>query len=369
MAITSAIMQMRRGLEADFDPDKMHPGEWAVSTDERYVRMCFSPGVCVRMATYDAFEEDMAKIEEILSTCETIEEAVSKINTEVSTSAQAVAEYTEQAKKYRDEAKKFRDEAESITGIGIATKDKAGIVKPDGTTITVDEDGTIHSAGGGGTTNYSDLENKPKINGVVLSGNRTLADLKITTADSKDNTVTFSQADTREKILSNEKHSTLFGKIAKWLSDLKTVAFSGSYSDLSNKPSSLDTYEEIMANTESGKFAGVLGVQEGFETLTNSLNTLIVNIGANYTGDVAPAVTIQPNSYAIFTIPLNVPQGYKPIIFSRIDVVNAIAFVMGHRIDSANNIAYVVIGNPLNAEINTCPIVDVICMKSQFVGY
>lgn len=284
MAITDAIMQMRRGLEADFDPDKMRPGEWAVSTDKKYVRMCFSQGVCVRMATYDAFEADMAQIEEILSKCETIEEAVSKINTEVSTNAQAVAEYTEQAKKYRDEAKKFRDEAESITGIGIATKDKAGIVKPDGTTITVDEDGTIHSAGGGGTTgttNYADLENKPKINGVELSGNKTLADLKITTADSKDNTVTFSQADTREKILSNEKHSTLFGKIAKWLSDLKTVAFSGSYSDLINKPSSLDTYEEIMANTESGKFAGALGVQEGFETLTNSLGTKINCLNPN----------------------------------------------------------------------------------------
>lgn len=62
MAITSAIMQMRRGLEADFDPDKMKPGEWAVSTDKKYVRMCFSPGVCVRMATYEAFENDMEQI-------------------------------------------------------------------------------------------------------------------------------------------------------------------------------------------------------------------------------------------------------------------------------------------------------------------
>jgi hypothetical protein len=28
----------------------------------------------------------------------------------------------------------------------------------------------------------------------------------------------------------------MFGKIAKWLADLKTVAFTGSYNDLSNKP-------------------------------------------------------------------------------------------------------------------------------------
>lgn len=38
-----------------------------------------------------------------------------------------------------------------------------------------------HSSGGGGggTTNYNELENKPSINGVVLSGNKTSADLNI----------------------------------------------------------------------------------------------------------------------------------------------------------------------------------------------
>ena len=79
MAITSAIMQMRKGNEVDFDPDKMHPGEWAVSTDEKYVRMCFSPGVCVRMATYEAFEEDMEQIIAILEEAKTVQEAIEKI--------------------------------------------------------------------------------------------------------------------------------------------------------------------------------------------------------------------------------------------------------------------------------------------------
>lgn len=39
-----------------------------------------------------------------------------------------------------------------------------------------------HSSGGGGgsgTTNYNELENKPSINGVVLSGNKTSEDLNI----------------------------------------------------------------------------------------------------------------------------------------------------------------------------------------------
>ena len=49
-------------------------------------------------------------------------------------------------------------------------------------------------------------------------------------------TPTFTAASTRSNINSGESLSTLFGKIAKWFSDIKTVAFSGSYNDLSNKP-------------------------------------------------------------------------------------------------------------------------------------
>lgn len=57
--------------------------------------------------------------------------------------------------------------------------------------------------------------------------------------DTKDRTASFTQAGTRENIRSGEKHKTLFGKIAKYFSDLKPVAFSGSYNDLQDKPSNL----------------------------------------------------------------------------------------------------------------------------------
>jgi len=49
--------------------------------------------------------------------------------------------------------------------------------------------------------------------------------------------ITFAEASTRTNIASRETVSTLFGKIKKWFTDLKTVAFTGSYNDLSNKPS------------------------------------------------------------------------------------------------------------------------------------
>lgn len=80
MAINTikATMQMRKGLEKDFDPDQMTAGEWAVSTDAKYVRMCFAPGICLRMATYEAFEEDMKEIQTILATCQDIKDAVER---------------------------------------------------------------------------------------------------------------------------------------------------------------------------------------------------------------------------------------------------------------------------------------------------
>lgn len=49
-------------------------------------------------------------------------------------------------------------------------------------------------------------------------------------------TPTFSQASTRANIASGEKLSVLFGKIMKYFADLKAVAFSGAYSDLTGAP-------------------------------------------------------------------------------------------------------------------------------------
>ena len=59
------------------------------------------------------------------------------------------------------------------------------------------------------------------------------------TGDASNVTTEFTTATTRSNLTTKEKLSTSLGKIAKWFSDLKTVAFSGSYNDLSNKPTSL----------------------------------------------------------------------------------------------------------------------------------
>lgn len=172
MALNSGKILMRRGQEVNFDPNKMTPGEWAVSLDSKYVRMCFSPGACVRIATYDAFEADMEQIRQILSQCQTIEEAVTRINNEISVKEEAVAEYTEQAKQYRDEAEQFKNQAFSSTPEGYLQL----VEQVEENTRRIEEGGGDETSG---TLDYEELENKPSINNIELSGNKTLQDLGI----------------------------------------------------------------------------------------------------------------------------------------------------------------------------------------------
>jgi hypothetical protein len=88
------------------------------------------------------------------------------------------------------------------------------------------------------------------------------------TGDGKDVTATFTEADSRTNIATGEKLSVLFGKVKKFFSDLKTVAFTGSYTDLSNKPT---IPEKNKVLTGSLTVAGWTAETDGFkQTLTIS---------------------------------------------------------------------------------------------------
>ena len=60
-----------------------------------------------------------------------------------------------------------------------------------------------------------------------------------TNGEASSTTVNFTESASRTKPTTGEKISSIVGKIVKFLSDLKTVAFTGSYNDLSNKPLAL----------------------------------------------------------------------------------------------------------------------------------
>ena len=94
-------------------------------------------------------------------------------------------------------------------------------------------EGNINITGGGGTSDYEDLDNKPSINNVELSGNKSLNDLGIQPAGSyalaSDIPTNLSQLtdDTTHRLVTDTEKTTWNNK----------SNFSGSYNDLTNKPS------------------------------------------------------------------------------------------------------------------------------------
>lgn len=96
-----------------------------------------------------------------------------------------------------------------------------------------------------------------------------------------DQTPTFTQASTRANIASGEKLSVIFGKIMKWFADLKTVAFSGSYNDLSNKPT-IPAAVAVKGNAESAYRTGNVNITPANIGLGNVNNTADANKSVNY---------------------------------------------------------------------------------------
>ena len=102
------------------------------------------------------------------------------------------------------------------------------------------------------------------------------------TGDLSGGTVDFVEAATRTNIESGSTLSTLFSKIKKWFSDLKAVAFTGSYSDLINKPSIPTVGEATITITQGGVSKGSFGV--------NDTQNKTIALDAGGTGS-APEVT------------------------------------------------------------------------------
>ena len=163
------------------------------------------------------------------------------------------------------------------------------------------------------------------------------------TGNASDMTTAFTQASTRTNLKTGEKISASFGKIMKWFADMKTVAFSGSYSDLSNKPSipSGAAASQAVANNCTTTAAGSVldarqgkvlmdkanqlnsemasvkqSFQDGCNTLVNKCQSIGITPASNSPTDIANAiqqirdgsleagrqqVTGNPNNYNLFT--------------------------------------------------------------------
>lgn len=104
--------------------------------------------------------------------------------------------------------------------------------------------------------NFETASNNIKMNGTASAGssdNVARSDhvhpsdtAKLGTSGNASNvTVTFTAAAARANITTGEKLSVILGKLAKWFADFNKVAFSGNYTDLSNKPTIPNKMSEL----------------------------------------------------------------------------------------------------------------------------
>lgn len=115
--------------------------------------------------------------------------------------------------------------------------------------------------------------------------------------------VNITEAASRQDLNSGDSVNTLFGKIKKWLSDLKAVAFSGSYNDLSDKPKIPNVDSELSETSENPVQNKVISnAIKGGEVVSGSSSYTIENtvdyplIGLNIFGKSTQNGTPTPES-------------------------------------------------------------------------
>lgn len=144
------------------------------------------------------------------------------------------------------------------------------------------------------TARLNGIEEGAEVNKVTSVQGRT-GDVTVTKADidlgnvpnvtTNNQTPTFTAASSRTNINSGETLATIFGKIKKWFSDLKTIAFTGSYTDLLNKPTSLKNpyYLGLYLNGGTVRYDGSAAAGETWYAPT-SAGTAGYNLISNGSG-------------------------------------------------------------------------------------
>ena len=103
---------------------------------------------------------------------------------------------------------------------------------------------------------------------------------KVNSVAQGNNSVSFTQAGIRQNISASDTIKTILGKISKWFADLKTVAFSGSYNDLSNKPTIVNNGTTTTTNTVlDGRMGKTLADKDtNLQSQITSLNSALTAI-------------------------------------------------------------------------------------------
>lgn len=152
--------------------------------------------------------------------------------------------------------------------------------------------------------------------------------------DASDTTVIFEQAETRENVTSGEKLSTLFGKVKKYFADLKDVAFSGSYNDLSDRPNIPVNTSDL--TNDSGFITNAVSNLANYYTKTQTYTKEEVNSLVGQLVQIQ-VVSSLPQSGQANTIYLVPSGGSKPDVYDEyVWVNNAWELIGNTEVDLSN---------------------------------
>ena len=109
------------------------------------------------------------------------------------------------------------------------------------------------------------------------------------TGDASNVTTKFSQATTRANLSTGEKLSVSLGKIMKYFADLKAVAFSGNYADLSNKPTIPGSVADLSDGADYAKKSEI-PTDKGYQTAAH-VKTAVEAFGYQTAAQVESKIT------------------------------------------------------------------------------
>ena len=123
------------------------------------------------------------------------------------------------------------------------------------------------------------------------------------TGDGSNVTTTFTQASERANIVTGEKLSTIMGKIAKYFADLKTVAFTGKYSDLTGLPT-IPTVTNDLTNELKEQYDAAYAHSQVAHAPADAEKNVIVGVQVNGADVAVDGSTRKAN----ITVPTTVAQ-------------------------------------------------------------
>lgn len=106
---------------------------------------------------------------------------------------------------------------------------------------------------------------------------------------------TFTEAGSRTNVASGDSISTLFGKIKKYFSDLKAVAFTGSYSDLTGKPTIPTVNDATLTIQKNGTSVGTFTANASTNATANisvPVNLSELNNDSGYTTNTGTVTSV-----------------------------------------------------------------------------